>query len=64
MEVMTDHKWYDSDIETAIYGGNDDHREIHFKGVAAGGALILNKKDVIALAKEFGLDVFHGGVRL
>ncbi len=64
MEVMTNHEWHDADVEKAICGENDNNREIIFKGVACVGALILNKNDVIALAKEFGLDVFHGGARL
>lgn len=58
MEVMTLHKWFDVDVEKVLWEGHENNREIVLKENNE-GALIINVKDVIALAKEFGFVVYH-----
>lgn len=57
MEVMTNHKFHDEDVERVFWRtyGHEDNREIILKSCS----LIINKKDIIAFAKEFGLLVFE-----
>ena len=58
MRVMTLHEWFDDDIEYVEWSGHRDNREIGIKE-SNEGALIINKQDVIALAKEFNLVVYE-----
>jgi len=62
MEVMTLHEWHDYDIEKVIMS-NENVREIVLKETNE-GALLINTNDAIALAKEFGLDVYPKDARL
>ena len=58
MKVMESHEWHDDDVEGVLFEGHEDNREI-LLGHNNEGALIINIKDVIALAKEFGLVVYR-----
>ena len=62
MEVMTLHKFFDTDVEKVI---------MHLPGTieivlceANEGALIVNKDDIIALAKEFNMAVYDKNASL
>ena len=57
MQVMSNHQWKDPDIEQVLFEGDENNREIDFKESVE--AFVINKQDVIALAKEFGLIVFE-----
>lgn len=57
MEVMKNHEFFDSDVEKVRNDGHQNNREIVLKKTN-GGSLLINKEDVIALAKEFDLIVF------
>ena len=57
MEVMTLHKWYDEDVKKVLWGGHKDNREIVLKDNNE-GSLLINKRDIIALAHEFDLIVY------
>jgi hypothetical protein len=53
--ALETHKWFDTDIYAVLSTGSPDTVEINMKeGV---DALALHKRDVIALAKYFGLAV-------
>jgi len=62
MKVMTNYKFYDNDVEKVLHsvevGMHKEVREIVFKQKDH-GSLLINKEDVIALAKEFGLIVYE-----
>ena len=61
MRVMTLHEWFDDDVEYVEWvewSGHWDKRKIGIKN-SNEGALIINKQDVIALAKEFNLVVYE-----
>jgi len=58
MQVMTLHNFYDTGVEKVIMDGICDNREIVLKD-DNDGSLLINKNDVIALAKEFGLIVYE-----
>ena len=58
MQVMTNHEFFDSDVSKVMWEGHENNREIVFKGHDH-GALLINKEDVIALAKEFNLVVYE-----
>ena len=62
MVVMNGHEWKDPDIERVLFTGNENNRILYFKENA--DAIIVNKQDVIALAKEFNLIVFEKGSKL
>ena len=57
MEVMTLHKWHDEDVEKVLWEGHEDNREIILKNNNE-SALVINKRDVVALAHEFNLVVY------
>lgn len=63
MEVMSLHSFFDDDIEKVLWSGHENNREIVFKRHDH-GTLLINKEDVIALAKEFGLVVYESGANL
>ncbi len=59
VQIMTLHKFFDEDIEKVLWReGHENSREIVFKRHDC-GAIILNKDDVVALAKEFSLIVYE-----
>ena len=62
MQVMTLHKWFDEDVERVLWEGHINNREIVLRDKTE--ALLINKEDVIALAKEFGLVVYEEGSNL
>jgi len=62
MQVMTLHKWFDEDVEQVLWEGHINNREIVLRDKTE--ALLINKEDVIALAKEFGLVVYEAGSNL
>lgn len=57
MEVMTLHKFHDEDVEKVLWHiyGHENNREIVLKN----SSMIINKRDIIAFAKEFNLLVFE-----
>jgi len=57
MKVMTLHEWHDEDVEKVLWEGHEDNREIVLKDNNE-GALVINKRDVVALAHEFNLVVY------
>lgn len=63
MQVMTNHEWFDDDVEMVLMNGHADNREIVFKPTFE-NAFVMNKRDVIALAKEFGLTVYEADAAL
>lgn len=63
MEVMSLHKFFDEDVEKVLWRGHEDNREIVFKGHDH-GAMLINKGDVVALAKEFNLVVYEKNASL
>ncbi len=63
MQVMTLHKFFDEDIEKVLWEGHKNNREIVLKRHDH-GAIIINKEDVIELAKEFNLIVFEKNASL
>lgn len=63
MRVMSYHAWFDDDVEKVLWEGHENNREIVFKHHNH-GAMLINKEDVIALAKEFDLLVFEKKSRL
>jgi len=54
---MTLHEWHDEVVEKVLWEGHEDKRQIFFKGDTT-GSLVINKRDVIALAHEFDLVVY------
>lgn len=58
MQVMTLHKFFDNDIKKVMFEGHGNNREIVLKRHDH-GAILINKEDVIALAKEFSLIVYE-----
>ena len=54
MKVMTNHQFFDEEVQKVNCNYGDNVREICLDT----GSLLLNRKDVIALAKEFDLVVF------
>jgi hypothetical protein len=62
MKVMESHNWFDEDILKVTWEGHENNREIVFAGETE--AILINKEDVIALAKEFGLVVYEQGSNL
>ena len=62
MEVMTLHEWFDDDV-VSVRMDNEDVLEIGLLE-SNEGALLINEADVIALAKEFGLVVYHKSASL
>lgn len=58
MEVMSLHEFFDDDVEKVLWEGNENNREIVFKRHDH-GAILINKEDVIALAKEFNLVLYE-----
>ena len=63
MKVMTHHQWFDNDIEYVSWEGHRNNREIGLFD-SNDGAILINKEDVIALAKEFNLFVFEEDSKL
>ena len=63
MEVMIEHDFFDGDIESVRMDGHPNNREIVLKETAD-NALLINKEDVIAFAKEFDLVVFDKSAAL
>ena len=57
MHVMGNHVWKDPDVAGVSWYTHENNREIYFTGTIE--AVIVNKEDVIALAKEFNLMVFE-----
>lgn len=53
--ALETHKWFDTDIFAAVYTGNSDTVEIKTKERVS--VLALHKRDVMELAKYFGLVV-------
>lgn len=65
MEVMTLHDWFDPDIKGVAWEGPASQvREIVLQENNLKGSVLLNKEDVVALAKEFGLVVYPKGADL
>lgn len=58
MEVMTNYKFFDEDVERILWEEHKDIREIVLKPTCE-GALLISKEDIIALAKEFCLVVYE-----
>lgn len=58
MIVMQNHDWLDLDVEKVVYITESDTREIVLREENE-GALLINEKDAIAIAKEFGLVVYR-----
>ena len=56
MIVMTNHQWFDSDVDKVLFEAHEDNREIVLKNGTQ--AIIINKNDVIALATEFGFTIY------
>ena len=54
---MTNHDFFDEDVEKVLFDGHKNNREIVLKE-SNEGSLLINKDDVIALAKKFNLVVF------
>jgi len=63
MEVMTLHKWFDEDVESVHFCAHKNNRRIFLKS-SNEGSLIINKEDVVALAKEFDLVVYPKDAKL
>jgi len=63
MEVMTLHEWHDDVVEKVLWEGHEDNRKIVLKEPNE-GVLVINKRDVIALAFEFNLVVYKKGSNL
>ena len=63
MEVMENHDFFDEDVEKVTNNGHENNREIVLRP-GNDSSLLINKEDVIALAKEFGLIVFDKNSRL
>lgn len=63
MKVMTRHTFFDIDVEEVLLGGHENNREIVFKHHDH-DHMLINKEDVIALAKEFNLIVFDENASL
>jgi len=57
MKAMKSHKWFDKDIEEILFDGDENIREITLKD-SNEGAILITRKDVVALAKEFGFSVY------
>lgn len=57
MIVMQNHEWCDHDVESVTMRP-DDTREIVLCKESE-GSLLINEKDAIAIAKEFGLVVYR-----
>ncbi len=55
MYAMTNHKFFDEDVEKVLDDAHPNVRELVLKECA----LLIHKDDVIALAKEFDLIVFN-----
>jgi hypothetical protein len=58
MRVMIHHKWFDDNVKYVEWSGHKDNREIGINSDNE-GTIIINKKDVIALAKEFDLIIYE-----
>ncbi len=58
MIAMTVHEWFDDNVKDVLWSGHKDNRAIMLKE-NNDSALLINKSDVIALAKEFGLVVYE-----
>ena len=63
MRVMTLHKFFDDDVDYVLFDCNENNRELVFKRQDH-GSLLLNKEDVVALAKEFNLVVYEKDTNL
>jgi hypothetical protein len=63
MIVMTLHKFFDDDVDYVLFDCNENNRELVFKRQDH-GSLLLNKEDVVALAKEFNLVVYEKDTNL
>ena len=63
MQVMTLHKFFDEDIKKVLWAGHENNRTIVFKRHDH-GAILINKEDVIELAKEFNLIVYEKSASL
>ena len=57
MIVMTNHQWFDSDVDKVLFEAHPNNREIIFVGAIMN--LIISKNDVIALANEFGFTIYE-----
>jgi len=57
MRVMDNHVFFDDDIKEVRWDGHKHNRSIHLNG-NNDNMIIINKEDVIALAKQFDLAVF------
>jgi len=58
MEVMTNHDWFDTDVEKITLSGHRDTREIILRNNNCKFTFYINKQDVIELAKELELTVY------
>ena len=58
MKVMTQHEFFDEEVEFVLMADFEEIREIVLCE-SFEGSLLINKADVIALAKEFGLIVYE-----
>jgi hypothetical protein len=63
MQVMTLHEFFDKDVDKVLWEGHENNREIVFKQHNH-GAILINKEDVVALAKEFNLIVYEKNASL
>lgn len=57
MQVMSNHEWFDEDVVEILWEGHENNREIVLKNKV--DAFLINREDVIALAKEFGFVVYR-----
>lgn len=57
MRVMENHKWSDSDVE--YVRTNDNNFDVREIVISCSEWFSIHKKDVVALAKEFGLVVYE-----
>jgi len=63
MKVMSYHEWFDEDVEGILYNGHENNRQIILRS-DSDLSFVINKEDVIALAKEFDLVVFNQDAKL
>ena len=63
MEILKNHKWYDKDIEGALYYEDNNTVEILIREERGEpvGAILLTTDDVIELALSVGIEIGHIG---